>query len=92
MELTPEYFMNKALQQAEIQRKAQSDQLRAETELTKAQIDAQTELAKAEKTEDIAQQRIAANREKDAMEAEMKAQQSYAQILKQVKDAEENSE
>lgn len=81
-----------ALQQAEIQRKAQSDQLRAETELTKAQIDAQTELAKAEKTEDIAQQRIAANREKDAMEAEMKAQQSYAQILKQVKDAEENSE
>ncbi len=76
----------------EIQRKAQADQLRAQTELTKAEMDAQTALAKAEKNEDIAQQRIAASREKDAMEAELKSQKSYGEILKQVKDAEENSE
>ncbi len=80
------------LQGMEIQRKAQADQLRAQTELTKAEMDAQTALAKAEKNEDIAQQRIAASREKDAMEAELKSQKSYGEILKQVKDAEENSE
>ena len=66
--------------------------MRAETELTKAQIDSQTTLAKAEKNEDIAQQRIAASREKDAMDAELKTQKSYSEILRQVKDAEEKSE
>tara|TARA_R100001163_G_C5066084_1_gene204329 strand:- start:682 stop:3102 length:2421 start_codon:yes stop_codon:yes gene_type:complete len=80
------------LQGMEIQRKAQADQLRAQTELTKAEMDAQTALAKADKNEDIAQQRIAASREKDAMEAELKSQKSYGEILKQVKDAEEDSE
>ena len=80
------------LQGMEIQRKAQADQLRAQTELTKAEMDAQTALAKADKNEDIAQQRIAASREKDAMEAELKSQKSYSEILKQVKDAEEDSE
>tara|TARA_R100001443_G_scaffold24308_4_gene36639 strand:- start:7738 stop:10161 length:2424 start_codon:yes stop_codon:yes gene_type:complete len=80
------------LQGMEIQRKAQADQLRAQTELTKAEIDSQTALAKADKNEDIAQQRIAASREKDAMEAELKSQKSYSEILKQVKDAEEDSE
>ena len=80
------------LQGMEIQRKSKADQLRAETELTKAQIDSQTTLAKAEKNEDIAQQRIAASREKDAMDAELKTQKSYSEILRQVKDAEEKSE
>ena len=80
------------LQGMEIQRKAQADQLRAQTELTKAEMDSQTALAKADKNEDIAQQRIAASREKDAMEAELKSQKSYGEILKQVKDAEEDSE
>jgi len=80
------------LQGMEIQRKAQADQLRAQTELTKAEMDAQTSLAKAEKNEDIAQQKIAASREKDAMDAELKSQKSYGEILKQVKDAEEKSE
>ena len=56
------------------------------------EIDAEIEVMKAEKTEDIAQQRIAANREKEAMEAEMKSQKNYAEILKQVKDAEKKSE
>ena len=81
-----------ALQQAEIQRKSQADQIRSQTELAKAQLSSETELAKAEKTEDIAQQRIAANREKDAMDAELKSQKTYADILKQVKDAEEKSD
>jgi len=49
-------------------------------------------MMKAEKTEDIAQQRIAANREKEAMDAELKSQKTYADILKQVKDAEKKSE
>ena len=81
-----------ALQEAEVQRKTQADQLRAQTELSKAEIDAEIEMMKAEKTEDIAQQRIAANREKEAMDAEMKSQKNYAEILKQVKDAEKKSE
>jgi len=80
------------LQAAEVQRKTQADQLRAQTELTKAEIDAEIEIMKADKTEDIAQQRIAANREKEAMEAELKSQKTYADILKQVKDAEKKSE
>jgi hypothetical protein len=80
------------LQQMEIQRKAQADQLRARTELTKAELDAQTSLAKADKNEDIAQQRIAAQREKDAMDAEVKTQKSYSEILKQVKDAEDKTD
>jgi len=80
------------LQQMEIQRKAQADQLRARTELTKAELDAQTSLAKADKNEDIAQQRIAAQREKDAMDAELKTQKSYSEILKQVKDAEDRTD
>tara|TARA_R100001244_G_scaffold39406_2_gene35472 strand:- start:1035 stop:2375 length:1341 start_codon:yes stop_codon:yes gene_type:complete len=80
------------LQAAEVQRKTQADQLRAQTELTKAEIDAEIEIMKADKTEDIAQQRIAANREKEAMDAELKSQKTYADILKQVKDAEKKSE
>jgi hypothetical protein len=80
------------LQQMEIQRKAQADQIRAQTELTKAELDAQTSLAKADKNEDIAQQRIAAQREKDAMDAEVKTQKSYSEILKQVKDAEDRTD
>ena len=80
------------LQGMEIQRKQTADQLRAETELTKAEMDAQVALAKADKNEDIAQQKIAAAREKDAVDAELKAQKSYGEILKQVKDAEEASE
>ena len=80
------------LQGLEIQRKGEADQLRAQTELTKAEMDAQISLAKADKNEDIAQQKIAAAKEKDAMEAELKSQKSYAEILKQVKEAEENSE
>ena len=80
------------LQAAEVQRKTQADQLRAQTELTKAEIDAEIEVMKADKTEDIAQQRIAANREKEAMDAELKSQKTYADILKQVKDAEKKSE
>ena len=80
------------LQGMEIQRKQTADQLRAQTELTKAEMDAQVALAKADKNEDIAQQKIAAAREKDAVDAELKAQKSYGEILKQVKDAEEASE
>tara|TARA_R110002051_G_scaffold2190_2_gene11303 strand:- start:3144 stop:5585 length:2442 start_codon:yes stop_codon:yes gene_type:complete len=80
------------LQEAEIQRKSQSDQLRAQTDLAKAQLSSETELAKADKTEDIAQQRIAANREKDAIDAQLKSQKQYGDILKQVKDAEKESE
>jgi len=80
------------LQNMEIQRKAQADQIRAQTELTKAELDAQTSLAKADKNEDIAQQRIAAQREKDAMDAEVKTQKSYSEILKQVKDAEDKTD
>ena len=80
------------LQQAEIQRKAQADQLDAQTELTKAQLDAQVTLAKADKNEDIAQQKIAAAREKDAMSANLKSQETYSKILKEVKEAEEKSE
>ena len=52
------------LQGMEIQRKQTADQLRAQTELTKAEMDAQVALAKADKNEDIAQQKIAAAREK----------------------------
>ena len=81
-----------ALQEADIQRKSESDQLRSQTDLAKAQLSAQTELAKADKTEDIAQQRIAANREKDAIDAQLKSQKQYGDILKQVKDAEKESE
>tara|TARA_R110000803_G_scaffold99422_1_gene167467 strand:+ start:3677 stop:6109 length:2433 start_codon:yes stop_codon:yes gene_type:complete len=81
-----------AIQQSEIERKAQSDQLRAQTDLTLKEMDAQVALAKADKSEDIAQQRIAAQREKDAMDAELKSQKSYAEILKQVKDAEESTD
>ena len=80
------------LQEQEIQRKTQSDQLKAQTDLEKAQIEADVDMFKAEKNEDIAQQRIAANREKDAVDAQLKTQKSYADILKQVKDAEEKSE
>ena len=80
------------LQEQEIQRKAQADQLKSETDLEKAQIEAEVDVFKAEKNEDIAQQRIAANREKDAVDAQLKSQKSYADILKQIKDAEEKSE
>ena len=82
----------KLYENTEIQRKQTADQLRAQTELTKAEMDAQVALAKADKNEDIAQQKIAAAREKDAVDAELKAQKSYGEILKQVKDAEEASE
>ena len=81
-----------ALQQQEVQRKAQADQLKAQTELQKAEIDASVTIQKAEINEDIAQQRIAAQREKDQIDQQIKTQESYAKILKQVKDAEKGSE
>ena len=81
-----------ALQEQEVQRKAQADQLRAQTELQKAEIDANVTIQKAEINEDIAQQRIAAQREKDQIDQQIKTQESYAKILKQVKDAEKGSE
>jgi hypothetical protein len=80
------------LQQAEIQRKAQADQLRAQTDITLKQLDAQVALNKADINEDIAQQRIAAAREKVALETKLKGQEDYADLLKEVKDAEDKND